>query len=91
MTKTSFEIWARRLAQHRGLPAISDGQLAAELGIHRNRVADYKRGFTTHHPPIPAKPDLRCRLAMAAILAGLAPWPEDVEAIPQNIPEENGE
>ena len=88
MTKTSFEIWAGRLAQQRGLSAISDGLLAAELGIHRNRVADYKRGFTTHHPPVPAKPDLRCRLAMAAILAGLAPWPEDTEVILRNAPEE---
>ncbi len=78
MTKTSLEIWTERLTEQRGLAAIPDRQLAAELGIHRNRVADYKRGFTTHHPPLPAKPDLRCRLAMAAILAGLTPWPENI-------------
>ena len=83
MTKTSFEIWTERLTEQRGRAAIPDRQLAAELGIHRNRVADYKRGFTTHHPPLPAKPDLRCRLAMAAILAGLIPWPENSEDIPQ--------
>ncbi len=74
--KTSFELWAERLAGLRGLAVMPDTELARLLGIHRNRVADYKRGHTLHTPPKPAEPDLRTRLAMAAILANIQPWPE---------------
>ena len=63
--KTSFEIWTERLAALRGVPSLRDGELAALLGVHRNRIADFKRGFTTHNPPNAAQPDF----------AHGSPWP----------------
>jgi hypothetical protein len=62
-------------------------ELGRVLGLHRNSIADFKRGLTLHTPPKPAGPDLRTRLAMSAILSGLEPWPETLEEWPKEAEE----
>ena len=76
-----------------GRPAIrpvSDDEIAELLGIHRNRVADFRRGHSLHTPPQPMTLDRRTRLAMAAILAGLEPWTKELEVI-HGIVEDNSQ
>jgi hypothetical protein len=85
--KTSFEIWAEQLAERRGVESVPDTELARLLGIHRNRIADYKRGHSLHTPPKPAVLDLRTRLAMAAILAELTPWQDTIADVLQEVEE----
>ncbi len=78
---TEFDIWTGQLAKKLGRPAVPDGKIAELLGIHRNRVADFRRGHSLHKPPQPMKLDRRTRLAMTAILAGLEPWSEELKLI----------
>ena len=85
--KTSFTIWTERLAALWEVASVSDAKLGRVLGLHRNSIADFKRGRTLHTPPKPAGPDLRTRLAMSAILAGLQPWPETLEEEPKEAGE----
>jgi transcriptional regulator with XRE-family HTH domain len=84
MTNT-FALWL----EYSGL---SINEAAEKLDLGRNRVAAYKRGRTTK-PVMPAIPDKRTRLAMAAIAFGIDPWPlevSDVESYTQ-ISEDNTE
>ena len=67
---TAFALWLEAVN-------LSTVEAAERLGVHRNRVGEWRAGRCFSRRDRPAEPDTLTRYAMAAIAAGLV-IPEDI-------------